>query len=68
MAFGDSNDIPDSYSRRMNEESLQAMSEGQSEEDADLQAKPYKIVMLGDVSVGKTCIVQRYIYNQFGMQ
>ena len=24
--------------------------------------------MLGDVSVGKTCIVQRYIYNQYEIQ
>lgn len=57
MAFSDSLDAGDAYSKRMNDESLQAMSEGQSEEDSDLQAKPYKIVMLGDVSVGKTCIV-----------
>ena len=68
MSFGDGLDASDTYSKRMNDESLHAMSEGQSEQDSDLKAMPYKIVMLGDVSVGKTCIVQRYIYNQFGMQ
>lgn len=27
--------------------------------------KSYKVVMLGDAGVGKTCIVNRYIKNQF---
>lgn len=27
--------------------------------------KPFKVVMLGDAGVGKTCIVNRYIKNQF---
>ena len=27
--------------------------------------KSYKIVMLGDAGVGKTCIVNRYIKGQF---
>jgi len=26
---------------------------------------PFKVVMLGDVSVGKTCIVNRYIHDTF---
>ena len=66
MSFGDTNvHGPSSYSRRMNDESLQAMAEGESEEDGDLKAVPFKIVMLGDVSVGKTCIVQRYVYNHY---
>ena len=52
----------------MNEDAVRAMAEGESEEDAELRAVPFKIVMLGDVSVGKTCIVQRYIYNQFEVQ
>ncbi len=26
---------------------------------------PFKIVMLGDVSVGKTCIVNRFLNNEF---
>ena len=67
MSFGESHG-PSSYSKRMNDESLQAMAEGESEEDGDLVAVPFKIVMLGDASVGKTCIVQRYIYNQYSIQ
>jgi len=27
--------------------------------------KSFKVVMLGDAGVGKTCIVNRYIKNQF---
>jgi len=41
----------------MNDESLNAMATGENDEDAGLKAIPFKIVMLGDVSVGKTCLV-----------
>ena len=34
-------------------------------EDKDLKATPFKCVMLGDVSVGKTCIFKRYFYNTY---
>ena len=27
--------------------------------------KSYKVVMLGDAGVGKTCIVNRYIHQEF---
>lgn len=33
--------------------------------EAKASEKSYKIVMLGDAGVGKTCIVQRYINNKF---
>ena len=48
---------PNNYSKRMNDESLNAMATGENDEDAGLKAIPFKIVMLGDVSVGKTCLV-----------
>ena len=54
MSFAHS---PSRYSKRNNEDSIRAMAEGEDEEEAGLRAIPYKIVMLGDVSVGKTCIV-----------
>ena len=56
------------YSKRHNEEAIRAMADGAEEEEAGLKAIPFKVVMLGDVSVGKTCIVQRYIYNQYEIQ
>ena len=37
-------------------------------EDSNLKAVPYKCVMLGDVSVGKTCIFKRYFYNTFEVE
>ena len=30
-----------------------------------LQATPFKVVMLGDASVGKTCLVNRFIKNTY---
>lgn len=33
--------------------------------EAKSTEQSYKIVMLGDAGVGKTCIVQRYINNKF---
>ena len=56
MSFGTSSS-PDRYSKRHNEESIRALAEGEDEAEAGLKAIPYKVVMLGDVSVGKTCIV-----------
>ena len=56
---------PSHYSRRVGEESIRAMAEGEEEEEKGLRAVPFKIVMLGNVDVGKTCIVQRYIHNHF---
>ena len=29
------------------------------------KAKPYKVVMLGDSSVGKTCLVNRFIKSRY---
>lgn len=56
---------PSHYSRRAGEESIRAMVDGEEEEERNLRAVPFKIVMLGNVDVGKTCIVQRYIHNHF---
>ena len=44
------------------------MAEGEEEEEAHLRAIPFKLVMLGNMDVGKTCIVQRYIHNQYAIQ
>jgi len=30
-----------------------------------LQATPFKVVMLGDASVGKTCLVNRFVKNTY---
>ena len=58
MSFtSNSHGSPNNYSKRMNDETLNALARGDEAEDADLKAIPFKIVMLGDVSVGKTCIV-----------
>ena len=56
---------PSHYSKRIGEESIRAMADGEDEEEKNLRAVPFKIVMLGNVDVGKTCIVQRYIHNHF---
>ena len=56
---------PSHYSRRVGEESMRALADGEDEEEKSLRAVPFKIVMLGNVDVGKTCIVKRYIYNQY---
>ena len=48
---------PSHYSRRVGEESIRAMADGEEEEEKGLRAIPFKLVMLGNMDVGKTCIV-----------
>lgn len=41
---------------------------GESPDDVNLKTISFKIVMLGDMSVGKTCIFKRYFHNSFSME
>ena len=52
----------------MNAENLEQVSRGINDDDANLKAIPFKICFIGNSSVGKTCIVERYINNTFAIQ
>ena len=47
------------------------MATGKAQEDdaeANLKPIPFKICLVGNGSVGKTCIVERYINDNFAIQ
>ena len=54
-------------SRRLNAEQLDQMARGVNDNDTNLKAIPFKICIIGNSSVGKTCIVERYINNTFAI-
>ena len=58
------------YSKKKNPDLVDKLSMGIEEtaEDQKLKATPFKCVMLGDASVGKTCIFHRYFNNTYGIQ
>ena len=58
------------YSTKMNHDAMNMLARGieESPEDQKLKAVPFKVVMLGDVSVGKTCIFKRYFYDTFEIE
>ena len=45
-----------------------AMGIEETPEDQKLKATSFKCVMLGDVSVGKTCIFKRYFYDTYEIE
>lgn len=58
------------YSQKKGQEEINSLASGLKEhpDDVALKAVPFKMVMLGDVSVGKTCIFKRYFYNHYGVE
>jgi len=57
------------YSRRMNADNVEELSRGTlMDSDSNEKAIPFKVCLIGDSDVGKTCIVERYINNHYGMQ
>ena len=54
------------YGRRMDLDNIEELARGTTLTDRDSQkAIPFKICLIGNSSVGKTCIVDRYISNEF---
>jgi len=49
----------------MDADNLENMYQGMNDGDSGLKAIPFKICVVGNSSVGKTCIVSRYINNRF---
>ena len=45
-----------------------AMGIEETADDQKLKATPFKCVMLGDVSVGKTCLFKRYFYGTYEIE
>ena len=54
--------------RRVNADNLETIAQGANAQDIYLKAIPFKLCMIGNASVGKTCIVERYINNKFENQ
>jgi len=55
------------YGTRLNVDNVADMASGQSAADDASKAVPFKICMIGSSMVGKTCIVERYVNNNFSM-
>ena len=54
--------------RRMNSETIEGVATGQfgrADDDANVKPIPFKICVVGNSDVGKTCIVERYVNNIF---
>ena len=58
------------YSTKKNADVMAKLSRGieETEDDQKLKAIPFKCVMLGDVSVGKTCLFKRYFYGTYEIE
>ena len=56
------------YGRKSNAETMEHLAMGNmsfSDESANQKPIPFKICLIGDSSVGKTCLVERYINDNF---
>ena len=50
----------------MDSDNLESAAAGQSHlDDPNVKAIPFKICVIGNSDVGKTCIVERYVNNIF---
>ncbi len=54
------------YSVRTNKDNIDSLARGTMASDSDnSKAIPFKICLIGNSNTGKTCIVERYVKNQF---